>query len=405
MSKLQDIRDARIEIAKAAARRWRERTSDRRSSAALIHAAGPGAADSPEAVANFERRSRVVAAKAARAMSAPPPRSFLERLIGADDLARAPRTHEEQKAGVPVARIAIINGLGLEPTGFGTGFMIAPQLLMTNNHVLESRGDARGVGANFRYEFEGSAVRAGEIFELDPDEFFITHQRLDFTLVAVKPTSLAGAHLSDYGFHKLIEQTGKLLIGHPVSIIQHPDGGPKRYAVTENEVVDRLADFLHYRTDTKPGSSGSPCFNLLWEVVALHHSGVPRMRGDVILNDFGDPWDASQGDEAIDWVANEGVRISRILAEVRATSIADPGQAALRDTIFTTPAPSEVAPIPPTALAGVAAPLPSPSTLLPAEVGPTVITSTARPISTCSTPPRQRTVDWCRRAPAPSGPI
>ncbi len=33
---------------------------------------------------------------------------------------------------------------------------------------------------------------------------------------------------------------------------------------------------VRYTTDTEPGSSGSPCFNQNWELVALHHSGDPN---------------------------------------------------------------------------------------------------------------------------------
>jgi V8-like Glu-specific endopeptidase len=32
---------------------------------------------------------------------------------------------------------------------------------------------------------------------------------------------------------------------------------------------------VQYRTNTLPGSSGSPCFNIDWQLVALHHSGDP----------------------------------------------------------------------------------------------------------------------------------
>jgi V8-like Glu-specific endopeptidase len=31
-----------------------------------------------------------------------------------------------------------------------------------------------------------------------------------------------------------------------------------------------------YKTNTEAGSSGSPCFNANWDLVALHHSGDPN---------------------------------------------------------------------------------------------------------------------------------
>lgn len=92
----------------------------------------------------------------------------------------------------------------------------------------------------------------------------------------------------------LISEKGKILEGEYVSIIQHPNGGPKAVTVRENKVSSIFDDFVHYLTDTEPGSSGSPVFNDQWVVVALHHSGVP------------DP------NKKNAWIANEGIRISSI---------------------------------------------------------------------------------------------
>ena len=39
-------------------------------------------------------------------------------------------------------------------------------------------------------------------------------------------------------------------------------------ALRENQIVDLLEQFLHYRTDTEPGSSGSPVYNDQWQIVA-----------------------------------------------------------------------------------------------------------------------------------------
>lgn len=33
---------------------------------------------------------------------------------------------------------------------------------------------------------------------------------------------------------------------------------------------------IRYRTNTLPGSSGSPCFSQGWDLVALHHNGDPE---------------------------------------------------------------------------------------------------------------------------------
>src|SRR6185369_4011734 len=82
--------------------------------------------------------------------------------------------------------------------------------------------------------------------------------------------------LSGYGSLRLLEAEGKAIVGELMNIIQHPNGEPKQLALRENKLVDVLDRFVHYETDTAPGSSGSPVFNDQWECVGLHHSGVPK---------------------------------------------------------------------------------------------------------------------------------
>jgi endonuclease G len=97
----------------------------------------------------------------------------------------------------------------------------------------------------------------------------------------------------------LIAGSGKALLGEAVSIIQHANGAPKAIAIRSNQVTDVFDKFIHYSTDTEPGSSGSPVLSDAWEVVALHHAGVP------------DP--AGSG-----YIANEGIRVSSIMAHLAA---------------------------------------------------------------------------------------
>ena len=75
-----------------------------------------------------------------------------------------------------------------------------------------------------------------------------------------------------------------------MSIIQHPQGGPKQIAVTANQVVNIFDHRLQYTTDTLPGSSGSPVFNDDWKVVAIHRAG-----GNLLTNKRGDRRFANEG--------------------------------------------------------------------------------------------------------------
>ena len=120
--------------------------------------------------------------------------------------------------------------------------------------------------------------------------------------------------LAGFGFNRTSKDQGKILLGESINIIQHPEGQEKQLALQQNELIDRFDQFLHYHTDTSPGSSGSPLYNNQWEILGLHHSGVPARNaaGDILTVD-GTVWDKTQDELKIQWIANEGIRISSIL--------------------------------------------------------------------------------------------
>jgi hypothetical protein len=92
-----------------------------------------------------------------------------ERQIGATlDFADLPPNEQARKAGRPVVRIVTLPGAGTVPQGFATGFLVAPDLILTNHHVFRTRDEAEGVGAQFLYERTHGGLREGVVFELDP---------------------------------------------------------------------------------------------------------------------------------------------------------------------------------------------------------------------------------------------
>ncbi len=278
----------------------------------------------------------------------------LERLMGRNNLMEVGFL----EAGVVASRsVGRVTAKGGGRTWHGTGFLVSPSLLLTNNHVLRSADDAsRGVVEfNFQAGLDGQPL-VPVMFSLEPQTFFVTDRALDFSLVAVSRSSRDGRPLSDFGRLPLKEVEGKVILGEIVNITQHPNGEPKQLALRENTVVDLLEKFLHYETDTAPGSSGSPVFNDQWEVVALHHAGVPRTddQGKPLALD-GSRWDPSMGEHRLAWKANEGVRISRVLAALRQAPLSG-AEAALRDEVFTAGAdlhPVEASPPPSPAMNGV----------------------------------------------------
>jgi V8-like Glu-specific endopeptidase len=177
------------------------------------------------------------------------PISFLERGV------RAARS---------VARIRI-------PKGAGTGFLIAGDLLVTNNHVLSREADAESASVDFNFQETMEGIPADvDTFALAPTDAFATSQEHDWTVVRVKEKD--GRRVSaKWGQLELTDS--KVSIDDPVNIVQHPLGGQKHVGLYHNHVAFVDQNVIQYLTDTQPGSSGSPVFNDAWQVVAVHHAG------------------------------------------------------------------------------------------------------------------------------------
>jgi endonuclease G len=276
--------------------------------------------------------------------TAEPAQLVYERVLGRSDLTSVCFLERGLKVSRTVGRIHIGDARG-RVSGYGTGFLVSPRLMLTNNHVLSTPAEAATSRIEFNYQsgLDGSALPS-VVFALDPGAFFLTDEKLDYTLVAVKEVSLNDMPLSEFGFNRLDPAQGKILLGEYVNIIQHPNGEPKQLALRENQIVDILDDYCHYLTDTAPGSSGSPVFNDQWEVVALHHMGVPKRNEDgELITVEGTLWEPGADPALLAFKANEGTRVSALLRHVRAQSLSSEARK-LRAELLEPAAPSEEPP-------------------------------------------------------------
>lgn len=184
-----------------------------------------------------------------------------------------------------VGRIELPRGRAL-----GTGFLVGPDLILTNYHVFKSKEMLASAVIRFDYQANADGVvTQGRLFEIVPD-FYVSSPdtELDFALVRLKGEPLAERKMQEgdegLGYLELLRRgrhRGYLLISpsmivehERVNIIQHPNGNPQKVVLTQNYVLTNMsAERVHYLADTQPGSSGSPVLNQHWEVIALHHSG------------------------------------------------------------------------------------------------------------------------------------
>lgn len=208
-----------------------------------------------------------------------------EAIVGVNDMVAFEFLAAGAEAGKSVALLLVPrfeNGVAVKSnTGGpwlmqGTGWMVGPDLLLTNHHVINARRDD---------ELDASAAD----FERQGLETAI-----DFAYDSLKKPATAGVQAVvassvnlDYALLRLKSGQGrqplKLLRQRvtvqattylSVNIIQHPRGLLKQVAFRNNLVTGADQDTLRYFTDTDYGSSGSPVFDDEWRVVALHRGAV-----------------------------------------------------------------------------------------------------------------------------------
>jgi len=204
----------------------------------------------------------------------------------------------------------------------GLGFLIGDAILLTAHHVLASAEEARRAKFQVTGETQ-SDPKSIDAFTLDPESLFVSSEDLDYSLVAVRPTSDRGALLSHYGTIDLRAIPNKILAGESVSTIYLLPENRKVLAWRSGAVLKIIDQFLWYDYAAfgplrRFGISGAPLFNAAWEPIAMVHSGVPKRdsQGRILRRD-GKALDQGDGEDEIDWIAREGVLLSSIVADAK----------------------------------------------------------------------------------------
>lgn len=292
--------------------------------------AEPPKADKPP---EHSRKARIPIRKSLMESRDKDPRGW-ERLIGVSNLVSINFLDRGRRAADAVCMIRVP---APEEGWRGTAFLVGHRLLMTNHHVLSSLDEAAQAEAEFGYELDIDGVPKHPVrFNLAPHEIFFTDRELDITFVSVNRYSDADVPLERFGRLPLVPVSGKALDGEEVSIIQHPQGETKQIAIRASKILDISGNnikgmdpayfdrFIHYTSDTQPGSSGAPVFNDNWQVIAIHHRAIPDSRAVQGRRDGpADP----EGPQTR-WLANEGVRISAIYRRLELARFSDAGAAA-----------------------------------------------------------------------------
>jgi V8-like Glu-specific endopeptidase len=147
-----------------------------------------------------------------------------------------------------------------------TGFLVAADLFMTNNHCIQSPKETRSGLVEFDFDKTGATI-----VTLTFKEMLETNADLDFTLLRLNATP---------GRQPLVFDTSAPGT-RPLLVIQHAAGKPKQVSIENCKVLAaqvagvtaQLTDFGH-GCDSLNGSSGSPVMDLSsGKVFGLHHLG------------------------------------------------------------------------------------------------------------------------------------
>ena len=204
--------------------------------------------------------------------------------------------------------------IGDGDTAMGTGFLIGPDAVMTNYHVvrrfIEQKVGADPANLTFRFDFmmlagvnkSGVVYRAAmpdwliDASPLHPSDDPKNHpgtplnppsppnvpaDQLDYAVlrVAGRPGEQpVGGDMAPSGLSK---PRGWLNSGGPaydfadrkaLILFHHAQGDPLQFSIDTDSYFDAnpQGTRVFHRTSTERGSSGSPCFDLDWNLVALH---------------------------------------------------------------------------------------------------------------------------------------
>ena len=171
----------------------------------------------------------------------------------------------------------------------GTGVLIAPQLVLTNYHVFQSdEGDRPLVNPEDVWLYFGCVTDEDgtetkeKPLQLDRDNPIVgssSTDRLDYVLLKVD---------NIIRHHDLIKPA-KLGLQTSLSprmgihLLHHPAGDSMKLSISLDGIthVDRHTGRVQYINKAVGGSSGSPCFDENWQLVALHHAERSKSFGSI----------------------------------------------------------------------------------------------------------------------------
>jgi hypothetical protein len=223
----------------------------------------------------------------------------LEAIFGPDKM----QTFKWYKKGLETcSSVARIEHSG---KGHGTGWLVKAEdffpnekglLLLTNNHVISESPNPLAIYPD-QAQINFQAIE--QVLEVEDEVFwYSSYTDLDATFLKLKGEPKAPPLTLSKRMVEMADPPPRMYI------IGHPRGRDLELSLQDNYLIALNEKFVHYRTPTEPGNSGSPVFEPEdWRVIALHHKGNELMKR----------LDGKDGN----YEANEGISILELQAETR----------------------------------------------------------------------------------------
>jgi V8-like Glu-specific endopeptidase len=171
----------------------------------------------------------------------------------------------------------------------GTGILIGRDLVLTNYHVLAGGLNedpkileqmAPGTTLRFgAFASEVTSANGQEVGLAGAAPVVAFSKDNDFVLLRAASSISQAINIAPFALLGSMPKRKEAL-----NVLQHPQGGPMKLALSASGVtwVDPDSVKVQYTTKVAKGSSGSPCFDARWNLIALHHAGS-RSLGEGIL--------------------------------------------------------------------------------------------------------------------------
>lgn len=173
-------------------------------------------------------------------------------------------------------------------TVYGTAFLVANDLVMTNDHVIKLAREKVLPGSAIELAFGYRSKEAhARRYKLVAQDWLVTSDgTLDYAILRVEGApgsdTLITNGTTERGYFKLVTETPQPNL--PLIILQHPydklDESPAALRMTigfaHAPEDGQPAHVLRHSANTSEGSSGSPVFTGKIDLIALHNWGGPK---------------------------------------------------------------------------------------------------------------------------------